>query len=53
MGEDYPDCLGAVFAGVPDRVSDQLGRDEPGVLGELAQPVEAERGPDTPPRYRH
>jgi hypothetical protein len=53
MGEDYPDCPGAVFAGVLDRVGDQFGRDELGVLGELAQPVEAECGPDTPARYRH
>ena len=27
MGEDYPDCPGAVFAGVLDRVGDQFGRD--------------------------
>ncbi len=53
MRERYPDRLGAVIAGVLDRVGDQFGRDELGVLGELAQPVEAECGPDTPARYRH
>jgi hypothetical protein len=53
MGEDDPDCLGAVLAGVLDCVGGQFGRDDLGVLGEVAQPVQAERGPDTPPRYRH
>ncbi len=53
MGERYPDRLGAVFAGVLDRVGDQFGRDDLGVVRVLAQPVQAERGPDTPPRYRH
>jgi hypothetical protein len=53
MGEDYPDCLGAVLAGVLDCVGDQFGRDDLGVLGDVTQPVRAERGPDPPPRYRH
>jgi hypothetical protein len=38
---------------VLDRVGDQFGGDDRGVLRELAQPVQAERVPDMPARYRH
>ena len=47
MRECYPDRLGAVTADVLNRVGDQFGRDDLGVVRVLAQPVEAERGPDT------
>ena len=41
MGEDHPDCPGGVFAGVLDRVGNQFGRDELGVLRELGVVVGA------------
>ena len=46
MGECDPDRLGAVTAGVLDRVGDQFGGDDLGVVRVLAQPARAERGPD-------
>jgi hypothetical protein len=50
MRECYPDRLGAVSAGVLDRVGDQFGRDGLGILRILAQPTGAERGSDTSAR---
>ena len=45
--------LGAVVADVLYCVGDQFGRDDLGVVRVLAQPVEAERGPDVQARYPH
>jgi hypothetical protein len=50
--EGYPDRLRDIAAGVLDRVSDQFGCDDRGVVGEAAQFAVAERGPDVEPCFR-
>ena len=53
VGECYPDRLPRVLADVAYRVGDQLRRDHHSDIRVLAQPVEAQRGPDMKACYPH